>query len=247
MDTKFSHSVAAFIIGISIVATGFVVASYFYKVKGLSDVINVTGSAQKTITSDVVKWRMSFSRTVVESQLKNGYSLIKQDSDAVMKYLKDNSVDEKSMTIGSVTVNPVYDNPYGKDGSSEPKQKQYILTQDITIESNDVEKISTVAKNSGVLIQEGVLLNNNPLEYYYSKLSDLKKEMLAEATKNAKERAEEIAKSTDSKIGALRSAAMGVTQITPVNSTDVSDYGSYDTTSLEKQITAIVRASFSLK
>jgi hypothetical protein len=71
--------------------------------------------------------------------------------------------------------------------------------------------------------------------------------MLAEATKNAKDRAERIAESSGSKVGSMRSADMGVFQVMAVNSTEVSDYGAYDTTSIDKNVMAVVRASFSLR
>ena len=70
--------------------------------------------------------------------------------------------------------------------------------------------------------------------------------MLREATKDAKKRAEEIASSSGNKIGAIRSAKMGVFQITPVNSYDVSDWGNNDTTSLEKKVNAVVKADFAI-
>ena len=70
--------------------------------------------------------------------------------------------------------------------------------------------------------------------------------MLAEATSNAKKRAEQMAVSTGNKIGVMRSAKMGVFQITPVNSFDVSDYGLNDTTSLEKKVNAVVNVEFAI-
>ena len=71
--------------------------------------------------------------------------------------------------------------------------------------------------------------------------------MLAEATKDAKNRAEQISQNTDSRIGALKSAKMGVFQITPLYSTEVADYGINDTSSLEKEITAVVTCTFEMK
>ncbi|WLT37153.1 SIMPL domain-containing protein [Synechocystis sp. B12] len=71
--------------------------------------------------------------------------------------------------------------------------------------------------------------------------------MVAEATKDAKARAEAIASSTNSKVGAVRSAQTGVFQITSRNSTDVNDMGIYDTSSIEKDITAVVSITFSMK
>jgi uncharacterized protein len=83
-------------------------------------------------------------------------------------------------------------------------------------------------------------------EYHYTKLGDLKIEMLAEAAKDAKVRAQQIAQSTGSSIGSVRTARMGVLQITPADSNDVSDSGVNDTSSLDKDITAVVNVGFAI-
>ncbi len=84
-------------------------------------------------------------------------------------------------------------------------------------------------------------------EYYLQSLPAIKLDMLAEATKNAQVRADKIASSTGARIGRVESANMGVFQVTTVNSTDISDYGTYDTTSINKKVTAIVRTDFLLE
>ena len=84
-------------------------------------------------------------------------------------------------------------------------------------------------------------------EYFYTNLSDLKIEMLARATGNAKERAMGIAASTRNKIGVIRSAKIGTFQINPINSYDVSWYGNHDNSSLEKKVIAIVHTKFGIE
>ncbi|MCY7337039.1 MAG: SIMPL domain-containing protein, partial [Chamaesiphon sp.] len=71
-------------------------------------------------------------------------------------------------------------------------------------------------------------------------------EMVAEATKDAKARAESIAKTTGNRVGGVRSADTGVFQITPRYSTAVSNEGRYDTTSIDKDITAVVSVKFGI-
>jgi hypothetical protein len=232
----------------AVIAATAIVGGTFYKVKSLSDLISVTGSAQKSITSDVVKWQASFSRNVGANALKQGNDQIKNDLGAVLKFLKDNGVEEKNITVFPVSINPTYEQSEGKyyyGGGGVVVG--YNLVQNIRVESEDVQKITDLANDTGPLIDQGVLFSSQPLEYYYSKVADLKVEMLAEATKDARARAEKIAESAGSSLGGIRAASMGVMQITPVNSTEISDYGYYDTSSIEKQINAIVKASFSLK
>ncbi len=255
MEQKTSHSYfvwSAVILGASIVIGTGIVAYDIYKVKALNNVIQVTGSAQKEIASDIVKWRSNFSRTVGPNDLKTGYAQMKSDLDRVMKFLRDNGVKDEEITIQPVTMNQIYSSgngsyfgkpEYGGGGTLQG----YNLIQSVMVESSEVQKITKVAQDSSSLINDGVVFSSNGLEYYYTKLADLKVEMLGEATKNAAERAKRVVESAGGTIGGLRSADMGVLQITPVNSPDVSDYGYYDTSSIEKQITAIVHASFSVQ
>lgn len=80
-----------------------------------------------------------------------------------------------------------------------------------------------------------------------SNLDDIKVKMVGEATKNAKARAESMIAGTNGKIGTMNSAKMGVFQIVPINSTDVSDYGINDTSSLEKKVISTVNVTFNVK
>ena len=108
-------------------------------------------------------------------------------------------------------------------------------------------KLTSYHREATELINQGVEFNSSAPEFLYTKLSDLKVEMIGLASKDAKVRAEQIASSTDNKIGEVRSSKMGVIQINAKNSTDVSDYGMNDVSSLDKTITAVVSMSFSIE
>jgi hypothetical protein len=239
--------IAAIILGISLVGGTFIVANTFYKVKGLSSVISVTGSSDQTITSDVVEWQSSFSRNVTPDQLSQGYANMKSDLAIVENYLTSNGIATSDIEVDPIMVMPNYDNSgnyYGKGGGSSIIG--YQLSENVTVQSNDVTGVTKIAQGSGDIINQGVVFSSQPLQYFYSKLSELKLDMLAKATQDAQARASRIAENAGAKLGNLRSADMGVFQITPVNSTDLSDYGEYDTSSIQKQITAVVHASFSV-
>jgi hypothetical protein len=90
-------------------------------------------------------------------------------------------------------------------------------------------------------------LQADPLQYVYTKLTSLRPELLAQATKDARSRAGVIVDATGSHLGKLRRVSVGVFQITAPNSTEVQDYGVYDTSTLEKDVTAVVNVTFSLK
>ena len=110
----------------------------------------------------------------------------------------------------------------------------------------DVAKIKRISLDITSLVNQGISFAVNPPEYYYTKLADLKIEIQADAAKDALNRAQKIAEATGSTLGPISNARMGVLQITPVNSNMVSDYGINDVSSIEKEITAVVNASFRL-
>ena len=233
-----------------ILAIGLIIAvgsasKAFYNSKTLDNAISVAGSAQQIIDSDTVKWQASFSRTVGVNDLKTGSDQMKSDLTAVLAYIKQSGVDEKNVTINPVTVMPIYQQT--KDFYGQGTTSGYTITQQIIVDSSEVDKVTKLAQDSTVLLNQGIIFTSQPVEYYYSKLSDLKLDLLAKATENAKARAEKIAASSGGKLDKIKSADMGVFQITAVNSTDISDYGSYDTTARQKSVMAVVRTSFLLK
>lgn len=230
------------IIGISIIIAAVIFSWAFYQTRKVEDVLSVTGSAKKPVTSDTVKWTGSFSRTVLTSELQSGYTLMDQDLRIVKKFFASEGIKEQDLGISPVTMEQV--SSYNQPADTP---KEYELKQRVEIQSNDVNKITELAKNIQPLIGEGVIFSTQAVEYFYSKLPDLRVQMLGEAVKDAKVRAEEIAKSSDRGIGALNSASMGVVQLLPVNSVEVSDYGAYDTSSIEKEAMVTVKTSFTLK
>ena len=122
----------------------------------------------------------------------------------------------------------------------------YHLKQSLQIRSPEIDKLTLVSRNVTQLINQGILLESEAPKYLYTHLSETKVEMLAEAARDAHDRAQQIAGSNGRKAGDLRSAQMGVLQVTAADSTQFSGEGVNDTTSLEKDITAIVHATFAI-
>ncbi|MBM3243459.1 MAG: DUF541 domain-containing protein, partial [Candidatus Omnitrophica bacterium] len=132
-------------------------------------------------------------------------------------------------------------------GNDTNEVEGYRLSQGIEVKSYDVKKVEDISRQSTELIEQDIQLISNAPEYFYTKLAELKIEMLSSATEDAKKRAATMAQSTGNKIGAIRSAKMGTFQITPVNSYEVSWYGNNDTSSYEKKVMAVVNASFAIE
>jgi hypothetical protein len=129
----------------------------------------------------------------------------------------------------------------------EQKTVGYRLTQTVQVQSGDVDRMVALDRESAELVEDGLLFTAQPLEFIYTKAGEAKVEMLAEATKDARERAEQISKQGRRTIDSLYSAQMGVFQITPLYQFQTSWDGMNDTSSLDKTITAVVTATFALK
>ena len=231
-------------IAVATIASSVILSGGFLKVmKFTRENINVTGSATKEIKSDYIVWTGSFSRR--EADLATAYKKIKEDLEKVKQYLATKGVNEKETIITQIVTTTVYKK--NEKGNDTNDIQGYRLSQGIEIRSKDVDKIAQVSRESTELIDQGIEFESNAPQYFYTEIDKLKIEMLALATANAKERAESMAKSTGNKIGLMRSARMGVFQITPITSTDVSDYGENDSTSLDKKVMAVVGVSFAIE
>ena len=177
-------------------------------------------------------------------QLADSYAQLANSIPRIKQYLLSKGIAEDQMTVSSITTTT--NKGRDSDGNETSEITGYTLTQQIEVRSTDVGKISQIAREATELINQGILIESTAPKYYYTKIGDLKVEMLGEAAKDAKDRAEKIASSTGNSIGSIRSAKMGVLQITAADSTDVSDYGVYDTSTIEKDMTAVVNVSFAV-
>lgn len=229
-----------FILGASLIIGTAVIAWSLITIKANVDQIAVSGSARQRVTSDSVKWTGSFSRIVLQAEIKNGYAQMKKDEADLTNFLKDSGVKDEEINIYPVFMNEVY-----KNDQNAPRE--YTLNQTVEVRSSDVEKIKSLAKNIQPLIDKGVFFSTNSLEYYYTKLADMRISMLPEAIKDAKARADKIAEGSGKQIKSIKTVDMGVVQVLSPNSVDISDYGSYDTSSVDKEIMITVKAVFNLK
>jgi hypothetical protein len=229
------------ILGVSLIIGTSIIAWSLITIKASQNQIVVSGSARQNITSDSVKWTSGFSRIINQDGVKDGYAQMKKDENAVNKFLTDNGVTSEDITIYPVMMQQNYDNT----NSNAPKQ--YTLSQTVEVRSADVNKIKNLAANIQPLIDQGVFFSTTALEYYYTKLADIRISMLPDAIKDAKARAEKIAEGSGKNIKSIASVDMGVVQVLSPNSVDISDYGSYDTSSIDKQVMITVKAVFNLK
>ncbi len=228
------------ILGASFLVATVVGATTVFRLRSLNDTVSVTGSAKVEVTADQAKWTTQISRTVRESNLKGGYEQIARDLQITKAFMQSQQIADTELNVSPVSMNEVYQ-------QNQSAEKLYSLTQILTVSTMDVDRVTNASKNIATVVGQNVIFSSLSLEYYYSKLPETRITLLSQAIDDAKARAGEIAKNSGKRVGTLKSASSGVVQVQSRNSTDVSDYGSYDTSQIEKQVTVTVKAAFSLK
>lgn len=249
-SSKNNYLIFAVILSIGFIIGAMIISGTWRKVASSNVTIAVTGSASKQIKSDLGIWEGTFTNE--SSSVTDAYAKLQESNTKIKNYLISFGFTEDMIVFSSINTNTLYE-PQSKDASYVPEGEKsgkvigYRLVQGVTVESSEVDKIDKLSRTVTELINQGVSINSEPPRFLYTKLSDLKVEMIGLAAQDAKIRAEQIAKATDNKVGDVRSSKTGVIQINAKNSTEVSDYGVNDVSSLEKTITAVVNVSFSLE
>ena len=198
--------------------------------------VTVTGSAYEIVQSD--SGNLEISLSVRRPTKAIAYSTAKKQLPEILKYLESKGFDTKK-DVDVKSMNGYESYKYTPNGVNTNEIAYYQLSQPIVIKSNDVNKIKDISLDITSLMDKGIDIDVRNANYSYSKLSDLKVDLLNRATKDAKQRASAMLKSTNNR--------MGVFQITPVDSTDVSDMGINDTSTIEKKITAVSNVTFKVK
>ena len=201
--------------------------------------ITVTGSAKTSATADNVVWTLNVSLT--RQTVSDAVTKVGNDVAAVTKYLTEGGIPADELTLGSVST---YANEEYANGNNTGRILNYRASRDVVVRSKDVQLVSKLSQGIGSLLATGINANNYGPQYYISNLPELRPQLMAEAMKDAKVRAEALTKAVGGNIGSLVNVKAGPIQITTPDSTMTADYGAYDTSTIEKTVTATVSVTF---
>ena len=232
------------ILALSIVLALGLVIAVKTGVSGVSkNSISVTGSAYEIVQSD--SGSMSINLQVRASSKAEAYKIAKVQLPKVLNYFENAGFSKDNIEVKAANGYVSY--RYNSNGTPTGEILHYNFTQRIEVKSNDVDKIKNAAVDVQNLVSDGIDVEINEVQYYYSKLPELKVSLLEKATQDAKQRASAMLKATHNRAGKIQSVNMGVFQITPVDSTNVSDMGINDTSTIEKKVTAVANVVFRIK
>jgi len=243
MKAHLGSAIIAIAIVVSVIILG---SAYTYKFKS-NETISVTGLAEKNFISDRIVWSGSYSRKTMD--LKEAYQQLKNDEQSIRKYLTDKGIAKDELVFSSVDIQKDYKEKYTPEGKNIGTEfSGYILSQSLTVDSKHIDRVEKISREVTELIQTGIEFNSGSPSYFYTKLAELKLDLLAKASADAKQRALTIAKNSGSSRGRVQNANMGVFQITGQNSNEDYSYGgSFNTSSKNKTASITIRSDYELE
>jgi len=238
------NNLTAIIFGLAIVIAAYILGNAVINRNDTEGNVDVTGLGKADFTSDLIVWEGSFSRENLN--LQQAYSDLEQDKKIISDYLSTKGITADELVFNAVNSRKNTRTKYSNEGQYIGEDfLGYVLTQSLQIDSNDVEKVEKISREITELLNKGIQFYSQPPRYYYTKLADLKIEMISKATEDARIRAERIAENSGSSLGDLISAKMGIFQITGQNSNeDYSWGGTYNTSSKEKTASITMKLSY---
>ncbi|MFH6768124.1 SIMPL domain-containing protein [Gaetbulibacter aquiaggeris] len=237
----------AIVFAISIVAASIILGNAVINRNKKVGTISVTGLGETNFTSDLIVWEARFSQ--VNKDLKQAYSDLKTDKETIAEYLNSKGLSDSVIIFNAVNTEKNMKQNYSTDGKYLGQEFiGYILSQTVQINSKEVEKVEKISREVTELLNKGIQLYSMSPRYYYTKLEDLKIEMVSRATENALLRAKSISENSGAQLGNLSLAQMGIFQITGQNSNeDYSWGGAYNTSSKEKTASITMKLTYLIK
>jgi len=241
---------AAVAMAVGIFASAWTVANTWERVrtKPHTRTIAVTGSATKRITSDLIEWSASVDVSMPDRA--QAYHKLTEQIETTRAFLSKHDIAPEEIHVSSAHVFEQFETQYEGAGDERIQRdvfRGYRVTQTITVSSTNVQKVERASREVTSLLEDGIAVTSESPRYLYTKLGELKIEMLSLASADARARADHIVEAAgQDRIARLGQAHMGVVNINPPNSRESTWDGNNDTSSFEKDIITVVHAVFEL-
>jgi len=232
----------AIIIGVALIITGAIGSWAAVAIKNSADTLTVTGSATADVTADSAQWTIAAQRSAFQDSIPEATTQVLADTKKIIAFLTKAGVPVASTTIGAVHTDMDYS--YSKTDPNTPSR--YVVSQEVTIASDDPKLIQRLSQDTTPLSNQGLTLNVSDPQYLISNLPQYRVSLAGAAMQDAKARAAELVKNAGQSVGRLRSASTASVQVMSQGSIDVSDSGTYDTSTIDKTVMVSVRATFSV-
>ena len=200
------------LIAAALIALGIFCLGWFMKA-GIDDFANkdrkvtVKGLAEREVPADKVTW--SIGTKVTGNDLPLLYEEINLQTAKIKKFLNQNGLDEKEITVNPPSISDLEAREWGDNN----KSFRYIVSTTITVATNKVDQVKNAIFLQAELLKQGVAIENSNAEYEYASFQQMKPEMMAEAIKNAQKTAEQFAEASNARLGEIQTAGQGQFEI----------------------------------
>ena len=192
---------------IGLIAGAILLGNAIKAVRADDRVVSVKGLCEREVKADKVIWPITFK--VMSNDNQQLYAEIARQQEEVLRFLQRNGIAGEEVSVANPAISDKFANEYGDNN----RAYRYIATSVITVCSSQVDLVRSLMSRQSELLTKNVLIaeNNweNPVEFTYEALNDIKPEMIEEATRNAREAAEKFAKDSGSKLGKISDASQG--------------------------------------
>lgn len=204
---KENRLIAAAIMAVGIMCLGWFVKAGIDNFANKDRHVTVKGLAEREVPADKVTW--SIGTKVTGNDLPMLYESINMQTDKIRKFLKQNGLDEKEITVNPPTINDLEAREWGDNN----KSFRYIVSTTITVATGKVEQVNKAIFRQAELLKQGVAIDNSNAQYEYASFQQMKPEMMAEAIKNAQKTAEQFAEASNARLGDIQTAGQGQFEI----------------------------------
>ena len=199
--------IAGLLVALGLCALGMTLGRSFVSIKERDRIVTVKGLAEREVAADRVIWPLVFKE--IGNDMTTIYNSINQKNEIVCDFLKKNGIAEGEISVSAPQIYDLRAERY----SNNDTPYRYNVTSVITVTSNQVDKVRGLIKRQADLLKLGVAIVDGDYryntQYEFTRLNDIKPEMIEEATRNARSAAEKFAKDSESRLGKIRRANQG--------------------------------------
>lgn len=225
---------AALLLALGIAFSGYIIGDAVKYFRNFDRFVEVKGLSEWVVKADKASWQMNFS--VSGNNLKQIYSQIKEQQQSVSDFLAHQGFKESEYTQQAILVTDNY-----AYGNNMPNRPQYTASAGINVTTANVDLVTSAVGQTNLLIESGIILTSNRVNYSYTSLNKIKAAMLNEALANAQVSATQFAQKSQSSLGKIKNAHQGLFTIT------APDSNMDDESSIDKKVRVVTTVQFFLK
>src|SRR3954454_2150845 len=233
-------------IALALIVSASIVTNGIKDIKRSRDTVVVTGSARYPIEANLATW--SLRATAQERTPQEAIAALRAKVNRIDSFLARGGLAGASVSKPPIQVQKVF--VQVPTGLKKPRFRTvpaWNVSQGFAIQTKQIDRLERLAAAVGNLLAAGTDVSVSRIQYLSTELTEAKFAALERAVADARRRGETIAKGLDGRLGAVTQTNLGVYQITPRDSTEVSDYGINDVSSRLKDVQAVVAVTFRLE